>query len=330
MRLSIVLPLRNQAELTALLGRLYDPSSPNYRHFLSVGQFTEQFGPTAEDYESVVDFAHANGFIVTGSPANRLIVPIEGTTAQVEAAFNVRMNNYQHPSEKRTFFSPDREPSLALSVPIAHVAGLNDFSMPRPAVTKATTVQSTTGTAAQGSGPGGAYLSSDMRAAYYGGSTLAGSGQTVGLVQFDGLNIVDLVSDFDGTASWSAIGSDSILLTYTPTAGGTTYSIPVNFVLLDGATGAACRNPSVTCSDDEEALDIAQAVGMAPGLSQVRVYIGAGDADIFNTIATENIAKQISVSWTWSPDDPATDDPFFQEFAAQGQSIFVASGDGGA
>jgi hypothetical protein len=46
LNLSIVLPLRNQAELTSLLGRLYDPSSPDYRHFLSVEQFTEQFGPT--------------------------------------------------------------------------------------------------------------------------------------------------------------------------------------------------------------------------------------------------------------------------------------------
>lgn len=330
MQLSIVLPLRNQAGLTALLGQLYDPSSANYRHFLSVDQFTERFSPTVEDYQSVVNFAQANGFRVTATPANRLIVPISGTVAQVEAAFNVRMNNYQHPTEKRTFFSPDREPSLALNVPVAHIAGLNNFSIPHPAVTNASTAQSTTGTAAGGSGPGGAFLSSDMRAAYYGGGSLTGSGQTVGLLQFDGFDIADLVSDLDGTASWSANGSDSILLTYTPTAGGTSYSIPVNIVLLDGATGAACQNTSVTCGDVEEALDIAQAVGMAPGLSQVRVYIGNSDADILNSMAAENIAKQISVSWTWSPDDPATDDPIFEEFAAQGQSIFVASGDNGA
>jgi subtilase family serine protease len=40
MNLTIVLPLRNQSELTSLLKRLYDPSSPDYRHFLSVEQFT--------------------------------------------------------------------------------------------------------------------------------------------------------------------------------------------------------------------------------------------------------------------------------------------------
>jgi subtilase family serine protease len=74
---------------------------------------------------------------------------------------------------------------------------------------------------------------------------------------------------------------------------------------------------------------------MAPGLSQVRVYVGdtadsLDDANIFNAMATENVAKQISVSWAWQPDDPATDDVFFAEFAAQGQSLFVASGDDGA
>ena len=75
MRFSIVLPLRNQSELTSLLGRLYDPSSPDYRHFVTVQQFTDQFGPTAEDYQAVVSFAQANGLTVTDTPANRLIVP---------------------------------------------------------------------------------------------------------------------------------------------------------------------------------------------------------------------------------------------------------------
>ena len=166
MRLSIVLPLRNQTALTELIGRLYDPSSPDFHHFLSVDQFTQQFGPTAEDYEAVVGFAKANGFSVTNSPANRLIVPITGTAAQVEKAFNVRMNNYRHPTENREFFSPDREPSLNLGVPVAHIAGLNNFSIPRPALTRASGANVTS--AQTGSGPDGYFLPSDMRAAYYG------------------------------------------------------------------------------------------------------------------------------------------------------------------
>jgi Pro-kumamolisin, activation domain len=237
---SIVLPLRNQAALTSLLHRLYDPSSPDYRQFLTVDQFTEQFGPTAQDYAAVVAFARANGLAVTGTPANRLIVPLSGTVDQINRAFNVRMNLYQHPAENRTFFSPDREPSLTLSVPVAHISGLDNFSLPQPAVIpprEQPELASVTG-----SGPGGAYLASDMRAAYYGGATLDGNGQAVGLLEFDGYNLSDVNSTF--------------------TNAGQTYNVAINNVLLDGATGAPA--PSNPGAEAEVVLDIVQAIGMAP------------------------------------------------------------------
>jgi subtilase family serine protease len=164
MKLSIVLPLRNQDDLTSLLHRLYDPSSSDYRHFLSVEQFTERFGPNVQDYQAVMDFARESGFTVGDVPANRLMVPIRGSVAQIESAFHVRMNTYQHPTEERSFFSPDREPSLNLTVPIAHIVGLNNFFIPHPIVTKAAQSQASTSiNGSTGSGPGGSYLGSDMR-----------------------------------------------------------------------------------------------------------------------------------------------------------------------
>ena len=304
MRLTIVLPLRNQAALTSLLSRLYDPQSPDYRKFLSVSQFTEEFGPTVEDYQTAVNFAQANGFTVTDRPVNRLIVPINGTVAQVEKAFHVRMNVYQHPTEQRTFFSPDREPSLDLNVAVAHIAGLNNYSIPRPMVETNNANQSIANVT--GSGPGGSYLGSDMRAAYYGGATLTGNGQAVGILEFAGYRLSDVNETFSNA--------------------GQSYNVPINNVLLNGATIEAGSD------DSEEVLDIVQAIGMAPGLSQVRVYIGNSgqDADIFNAMATDNIAKQLSVSWGWEPQDVTSDDGIFEELAAQGQSLFVASGDDGA
>jgi hypothetical protein len=305
MHASIVLPLRNRAALTSLLGRLYDPSSPDYRHFLSVAQFTDQFGPTNDDFQAVVAFAKANGMTVTALPANRLIVPIAGTIAQINAAFNVKMSLYQHPTENRTFFSPDREPSLNLSVPVAHIAGLDNFSLPHPMSVLGSAKQQAAA-AVTGSGPGGSYLGSDMRAAYYGGATLDGNGQAVGLLEFGGYDLNDVNLTFSNA--------------------GQTYKVPVNNVLLDGATAGPDGD------DGEQVLDIVQAIGMAPNLSQVRVYIGTlgNDEDILNAMASENLAKQLSCSWGWRPADPTSDDAYFQEMAAQGQSFFVASGDSGA
>jgi subtilase family serine protease len=308
MNLAIQLPIRNQAELTSFLDRLYDPSSPDFHEFLSVAEFTERFGPTAQDYETVVNFAKANGFTVTDTPANRLLVDINGSVSQIEKAFHVVMTVYQHPTEARTFYSPDREPSLDLSVPVSHIAGLNNFSIPRPMLKKlpaGAEVHSN----ATGSGPQGAYRPSDMRAAYYGGTALTGTGQSVGMLEFDGYNVSDVTGD----------------------EGGVTYTVPITNVLVDGASAGSDGD------DGEQALDIAQAIGMAPGLTSVRVYIapgtsaiGVGDVDIFNKMATDNISKSLSCSWGWNPDDTSSDDPIFQEFAAQGQNLFVASGDAGA
>ncbi len=58
------------------------------------------------------------------------------------------------------------------------------------------------------------------------------------------------------------------------------------------------------------------------------MYVGSTDAAIFNAMATAKpLNAQLSSSWTWNPADPATDDPFFVEFAAQGQNLFQAAGD---
>jgi subtilase family serine protease len=306
LRLAIMLPLRNQDELTSLLKRLYDRSSPNYRHFLTVAQFAERFAPTKRDYQTVVKFARSKGFTVTNEPANRMLVHLDGTVSQINKAFHVTMTNYRHPTENRRFYSPDREPSLELGVTVAHIAGMNNFSLPRPKFKRAPPTFRRTSV---GSGPGSAYLGNDMRAAYYGGTTLTGSGQAIGLLEFDGYNMSDVTASFAGASN----------------------SVPIHNVLLDGATAGSDGD------DGEQVLDIVQAASMAPGLSQVRVYIapsnsqiGVGDVDIFNQMATENIAKQLSCSWGWNPDDTTQLDPIFQEFAAQGQNLFVASGDAGA
>ena len=60
------------------------------------------------------------------------------------------------------------------------------------------------------------------------------------------------------------------------------------------------------------------------------MYIGSSDVPIFNAMATASpLNAQLGCSWGWLPADPSTDDPYFQEFAAQGQNLFQAAGDSG-
>jgi len=69
---------------------------------------------------------------------------------------------------------------------------------------------------------------------------------------------------------------------------------------------------------------------MAPGFTALYVYVGSSDTAIFSSMATHSpLNAQLSFSWTWSPSDPSTDDPYFEKFAAQGQNLFQAAGDSG-
>jgi subtilase family serine protease len=300
---SIQLPLRNEAELDALIARLYDPTSPDYRHFLSVDEFSARFGPTAEDVQKVADYAHLHGLEVTDRPRNRMLVAVAGPAGAVQTAFHVSLAEYQHPTEARTFYAPDTEPTIDVDVTVLHIAGLDNYAT-RISMMKrhADLMQANT----TGSGPGGAFLASDFRKAYGGGTSLTGAGQTVGLIEFGPYNVSDVQTYFNSINQ--------------------ALNVPISNVLLDGVSGTCGSG----CDDGEEALDIEQTIGMAPGLSRVIVYEGNNDVHVFNQMAADNIAKQGSCSFGWLPADPGSDQPIFKEFAAQGQNMFIASGDSGA
>src|SRR6516164_1966021 len=65
LHMSIGLALRNQDQLSALLQSLYNPSSPNYHQYLTSGEFAQQFGPTHEQRQSVIDYLTQQGFTIT-------------------------------------------------------------------------------------------------------------------------------------------------------------------------------------------------------------------------------------------------------------------------
>jgi subtilase family serine protease len=308
LKLQIQLPLRNQAELAQLLHDLYDPNSPKYHQYLSVPAFTQRFGPTAADYQKVVAWAKSKGFNVTATTPNRRLVAVEGSVQTVNQAFSVSVNNYRHPTQNRSFYSPDREPTLVgLAVPILQITGLNDYLLPHPMLKRGVPAF------ASGSGPTGEFLPSDIRAAYYGNGPLTGAGQTIGILSFDGYQLSD------------------VQLYYSKT--GMTSNVPIKNVLVAGFNGActsAASTASSACDDGEQVLDIVNAIGMAPGIQQVLFYEGTNDTQILNQMATDNAAKILSSSWGWNPADAASDDPIFQEFAAQGQTFVTASGDNGA
>jgi hypothetical protein len=82
------------------------------------------------------------------------------------------MGVYQHPTENRTFYSPDREPTVDLPFPLWHISGLDNYSIPHPAGLHKNPNPDVRSNATTGSGPSSSFLGSDMRAAYYGATAL--------------------------------------------------------------------------------------------------------------------------------------------------------------
>jgi len=308
MRLVLVLPLRNQEGLDNFLKDVYDPFSSHYRQFLTVEEFTTMFGPSQEDYDAVIHFAKAKGFEVVGTSRNRMNIDVTGTVSKIEAAFHLTMGVYRHPTEDRTFYAPDREPTPNLGVQLWHITGLDNYSIPRPALSRRDLSDLTVHSeATTGSCPGASFCGSDMRAAYYEGTTLTGAGQYVGLLEYVGTDLADLTTYYKNAKQ--------------------TLTVPITLLSVDGTPVTCFANQG--CDDTEQTIDMTQALGMAPGLTGLTEYIGSSDSAIFNAMATGSpLIANLSSSWYWSPADQGTDDPYFTEFAAQGQNLFDAAGDG--
>ena len=306
--LALTLPLRDRAGLDTLLRRLYAPGDPMQGRFLTPDEFTQRFGPTAEDYAAVADFARRSGLTITCTHPNRLLLDVAGPASVVERALGVRLRRYRTP-QGRIFRAPDSEPSIpaALAGRLAGVVGLDTLAAPRPHLRPALG-------GAGGSGAKGGLTPADIRNAYGLSGSATGTGQTIALYELDGYNPADVA------AYRSAYGLPAT---------------PLQNVLVDGFSGAAGSGA------DEVTLDIELAQALAPNLSRVLVYEAPNDnqdahyLDCYNRIATDNLAKQVSTSWG-SPESQNTpaflqgENAIFEQMAAQGQSIFSATGDNGA
>lgn len=316
LRLNIVLALRDQEGLDNLLKEINNPVSPTYHQYLTVSEFTDRFGPSQEDYNAVIRFAKAHGLKVVGGLRDGMNVQIEGSVKNIEKAFNISLRVYENHKENRSFYAPDREPTVDLPFPLWHISGLDNYSIAKPRYKHRNPAQ-VMSKPTTGSGPGGYFLGSDMRAAYYGVTgplALTGAGQKVGLFEFyNGYNPIDLNNYY--------------------TTVGQTNTVPITQNSTDGTHVICSYDPNHPndCDDSEQVLDVTQVLGMAPGLKSLAVYVGSGFSDgssILSSMVSDNpLPTTIGCSWGWTPADPETLNPYWQRMIVQGQTFFVAAGD---
>jgi len=303
LQLDVVLPLHDPSGLDAFLADLYSSTVPNYRHFLTPEEFTVKFGPTQADYDAVVRYVQDHDLAVVGGSRDGMEVQVKGPVSAIESAFHVNLQTYQHLAENRSFYGPDREPTVDLPFALWHISGLDNFSIPHPMYVRKSDYAKAHGIAPEavvthattGSGPSSSFLGSDMRAAYYGGTALTGAGQNLGLFEFVGTDLADLTTYFKNAKQ--------------------TNKVPVHLLSTDG-TSTSCVY-ALGCDDTEQTLDMTQALGMAPGLASLVMYIGSTDTAIISAMTTHKpLPTTIGCSWGWTPADPSALDIYFLKMAA--------------
>jgi subtilase family serine protease len=323
LRFDIVSATARPRRLAKFVQEVQDPTSPSYHQFLTPQEFTCGSVPARKIGTPWLPSRKRAAFRSSAETEGRDL-RLTGTVANIEKAFHVTLGLYKDPTEDRTFFAVDREPTVELPFQLWHITGLDNDSRPHPLYVKKTDYAKAHGIdpdkvvnhATTGSGPSASFLGSDMRAAYYGGTALTGSGQTIGLFEFLGTDLADLNTYYKNVGQTEP---------YTPT------------LISTGGYSTSCTASS-GCDDTEQTLDMTQAMGMAPGSTMLYMYVCGNASSISDTAcisamvstAAAPLSKQISCSWGWTPADPSTLDPYFEQMASQGQNFFAAAGDSSA
>ena len=118
-----------QAALDQLLAQQQDPTSTNYRKWLTPEQYAAQFGLSPDDMRQVQSWLGAQGFRVANIGRGRAYITFDGTAGQVRTAFHTQIHRYLTNGE--THFANASDPALptALANIVTTIRGLNDYRL---------------------------------------------------------------------------------------------------------------------------------------------------------------------------------------------------------
>ncbi|WP_051970056.1 protease pro-enzyme activation domain-containing protein [Kitasatospora azatica] len=304
---AVGLKLRNTADLDKFLADVANPGSSVYGQYLTPEQFAARYAPTQADIDHVVRYLTSHGLTATVS-ANRQVVDVKGSVDQIQAAFATHESAYFDADAQRNFFANDAAASLPSDVAnlVEGVSGLSNHTVRTTRLAKPN--NATPNATPSGFGPSqydGAYNLNKVGA--------DGTGVKVALWEFDGYKSSNL-STYDTQFGLS---------------GPAVSTVSVDGANYDSAPGQG---------QGEVELDSEIVRGVAPKATQL-VYEAPnsdqGEIDMAAKIVADNQVSVISISWgSCEPDTVAsvmtTVSNSFKQAAAQGISVFSASGDDGS
>jgi kumamolisin len=304
------LKLHNEAEFAALLNRLYDGTSADYHRWIRPSEFLARFSPSQSDVDAVRQHLESHGLTVKRVSDNRVLVQATGTVAQIEEAFAVNINVYKLGTE--THYSNDRNPSVPSSLKdvVQSVTGLSSLETMRHASNFEPVSASTEVT----------YTPLEIASIYNFPSRLN---------TFHGKTI------YDGTGETIAIATAYTYLNSDVDYFWTYFSA----INRTGTLTNICVTNCTSTLNEEATLDVEEAGAQAPSANLLVYEIPSSlNSDfelMFSQIASDNSAQVVSTSWgncesKYGASYMKTDDASFAQMAAEGMTVFAASGDDGA
>ncbi len=325
---TFVLRARNESQLESQV----EAGMPG--GFLSTNRFANTYGQSKVVVLGIQAYLALFG-IHTHAMADNLDIQTTGTAGQYNNAFQIVQQNYMIPShgahgrdhDTVTVHGSPQNPKVPSEWGpyILAILGLSNYPTDQSDM-----VGTADGVSTQGL-KNTALFPSDFAARYHldavqhAGGT--GHGRTIGIVTL-AADRPDVVSEFWNTIGLSASQSSASRITT---------------VNIDGGPGA----PNAAAGSDETALDMEQSGALAPD-ANLSVYqapnTDAGFVDAFYQATADNTADTVSASWGESEtiirafqnigledlNYPEAFSQAFLEMGAQGQSMFLSSGDSGA
>jgi len=330
---SLVLKVKHPEALETFVAFTQEPGLPTYHRFLSVREFADLFAPGPAEISIIRRYLAGFGIAVNDVYADRLVIKATGTADAFSRAFSVELRDVQRGG--RRFHRPHRPPVIPVLLRdlLVSVEGLNNepkfrhrhhnlteispLSAPTPVLPKAGAIAT---------GVPGSFTVGDVANMYNINplyqQRIDGTGRTVGIVTLANFDPADAFT------YWSLIG------------------LPVNPNRITQVHVDGGGELSAEAGTGETSLDVEQSGGLAPGARLV-VYDApnsdAGFVDLFYKAASDNLVDTMSVSWglpeTFFFEEVVGVDrtplltafhQAFLEAAAQGISVFAASGDNGA
>jgi hypothetical protein len=321
---TVVMTPGHEAQLSGLVASVSTPGSANFRHFLAPGEFAREFAPPARDRAAVASFFRRSGLTVTVRPGDVLTLHVSGPTGAISRAFAARLAAVRTPSgQVSTQIAGTATLPAGIARVISGVAGLSTWRRPQGraishAGPRITTPGSCTAAKSYAANNAGSMTVPEQAAAYGLDHQWAtgsnGAGEKIAVYELTNYRGTDISTYFKCYSLSPAMTQ----------------------VKVDGGPGAGDTNAS---TEEEAALDIEEAGVLAPGASLV-IYLGPnntnGPIDVYQSIANQDSTGVVTTSWGECELPPgqltqySSEAPFFQQMAAQGQTVLAASGDSGS